>query len=257
MYRVVLVDDEPVIAEGLKRIVPWTKYNCEIVAVANNAQDGKSTILKHKPDILFTDIRMPDQDGLTMLAGLRSQFPNMQVIVLSGYSDFHFAQEAIRLGVCRFLLKPSKMHEIQEAVYEAVTRIAGESKENIDHDTDDLANVGGFIIARACAYMEEHYAEKLVLQSVAEKCYISQWHLSKLLNKQLGQNFYALLNSIRVKKAKELLRDPSLKINDICEMTGYMDTAHFSRVFKSIVGMSASSYRNSIEESNIVLHKQI
>lgn len=249
MYKVVLVDDEPIIAEGLKRMVPWSKYQCEIVAVANNAEKGKISIKKHKPDILFTDIRMPDQDGLEMLAGLRSQFSNMQVIVLSGYSDFQYAQQAICLGVCRFLLKPSKMHEIQESICEAVSRLTGKPQTCNESD-DDLAKVGGFIVAKACAYMEEHYADKLDLQSVADECYVSQWHLSKLLNKQLGQNFYALLNSIRIKKAKEYLNDPSLKVNDICEMTGYMDTAHFSRVFKSVVGMSASSYRNTLDNSN-------
>lgn len=59
---------------------------------------------------------MPDQDGLTMLAGLKSEFPEMQICVLTGYRDFNYAQEAIRLGVTRFLLKPSKMDEIDEAL---------------------------------------------------------------------------------------------------------------------------------------------
>lgn len=247
MYRVVLVDDEPRITEGLKRMVPWTEYHCRIVDVANNAETGRAMIIKHKPDILITDICMPGQDGLTMLAGLRSQFPNMQVIVLSGFSNFEYAQKAIYLGVCRFLLKPSKMHEIQESISEAVSRIGDENQEAIASDTDS-SDAGCFIIKKAREYMETCYAEKLSLQSIAEKCFVSQWHLSKLLNNRLGQNFYALLNSIRIKKAKELLLDPSLRISDVCTMTGYMDTAHFSRVFKSMVGMSASKYRNTSNE---------
>ena len=94
--------------------------------------------------------------------------------------------------------------------------------------------------------MEEHYAEKLTLQTVADCCYVSQWHLSKLLNRYTEKSFYDLLNTIRIQKAKELLSDPSLKIGQIGEMVGYSDTAHFARTFKKLEGMSANEYRNSL-----------
>ena len=98
MYRVVLIDDERLIVEGLSRVVKWADYGCEVAATAEDAATGAETIRKIQPDILFTDIRMPGQDGLTMLAGLRSEFPDMQVTVLTGYRDFSYAQEAIRLA---------------------------------------------------------------------------------------------------------------------------------------------------------------
>ena len=97
MYRVVLIDDERLIVEGLSRVVKWADFGCEVAATAEDAVSGARIIRKIRPDILFTDIRMPGQDGLTMLAGLRSEFPDMQVTVLTGYRDFSYAQEAIRL----------------------------------------------------------------------------------------------------------------------------------------------------------------
>lgn len=244
MYRVVLIDDEPIIYEGLKRMVPWQDYACDIVAVANNAESGRDAILQHQPHILFTDVCMPGQDGLTMLAGLRSQFPELQVIVLSGYNDFEYAQQAIRLGVCRYLLKPSKMHEIIESVSEAVNRLKG--RQQIEADDTGGSHAGGFIIEQARAYIQQHYQEKLELAVVAEKCYVSQWHLSKLLNHQLGQSFYSLLNEIRIEHAKVFLKDPGLRIVQVSEMAGYTDITHFSRVFKNVVGMSPSKYRNTL-----------
>ena len=123
MYRVVLIDDERLIVEGLSRVVKWADYGCEVAATAEDAVTGAEIIRKIQPDILFTDIRMPGQDGLTMLAGLRSEFPDMQVTVLTGYRDFSYAQEAIRLGVTRFLLKPSKMDEINEALQTMTERL--------------------------------------------------------------------------------------------------------------------------------------
>ena len=80
---------------------------------------------------------------------------------------------------------------------------------------------------------------------MADQVYVSQWHLSKLLNKHTGKTFSDILNSARIDKAKELLNDPSLRICDVAEMVGFQDLAHFSRVFKKIENMSANEYRNT------------
>ena len=179
MYSVVLVDDEDIIVEGLKKIVKWDEFGCEVIGTADDAASGSALIRAVHPDILFTDIRMPGLDGLAMIAGLRSEFPDMQIIVLTGYRDFSYAQEAIRLGVLRFLLKPSRMSEIGEAVSAAVEKLRHISTGKEDSDAHQSGN---FIVSQAERFIEEHYPDKLTLQSVADCCYVSQWHLSKLLH---------------------------------------------------------------------------
>jgi len=243
VYKVVLVDDEALIVEGLRQVVDWTGYHCRVAATACDAVSGAEAIRLHHPDILFTDIKMPGQDGLTMLAGLKGEFPRMQIAVLTGYRNFEYAQRAIRLGVTRFLLKPSKMDELEEALTcmtAALDRLPPEEKT--EEPPDNAAN--SFIVRQARAYIAQNCAEKLSLQEVADHCFISQWHLSKLLNKHLGQTFYDLLNAERMHRAKELLEDPALRISEIAERVGYADTAHFSRVFKKLEGVSAGEWRN-------------
>lgn len=242
MYRVVLIDDENIIVEGLRRVIPWADYGCQVVGTARDAVEGAQLIRKMQPHILFTDIRMPGDDGLTMLAGLRSEFADMQVTVLTGYRDFAYAQEAIRLGVTRFLLKPSKMDELKEAVEAMVARLDKLPPE----ENRQPQSAGSFIVNQAMQCIEKNYASKLTLQMVADSCYVSQWHLSKLLNGYAGKSFYDILNSVRIQKAKELLADPRLKIGEIGEMVGYADTAHFARTFKKLEGMSANEYRNTL-----------
>ena len=239
MYKVVIVDDEPIIVEGLSRLLPWEKYGCEVVGTAYNGNEALEMIRKEKPDVLFSDIAMPGMDGLTMIAALRSEFPEMQISILTGYRDFDFCQRAMRLGVARFLLKPSNMEELEEAL-RTMTERCGRQEE-----TAQTENASGFIVRNALAYMEEHYQEKLTLNKVADQIYVSQWHLSKLLNKQEGKNFSEILNQIRINKAKELLKDPALRIADIAEMVGFVEVAHFSRVFKKVAGVSANEYRNT------------
>ena len=83
MYKVVLVDDEHLILEGLKRVVPWEKMGCCVTGTASDGMSGMQLIRETAPDIVFTDIRMPNMDGLTMLAALKSEYPHMQVTVLT------------------------------------------------------------------------------------------------------------------------------------------------------------------------------
>ena len=106
-----------------------------------------------------------------------------------------------------------------------------------------------FLVDSAVRYMREHYQEKLTLQEVADRCYVSQWHLSKLLNKYMEMSFYDILNSIRIENAKRLLENPGLKIGQIGEMVGYADAAHFTRTFKKLEGINANEYRNRMRNS--------
>ena len=278
MYKVMLVDDEPIIVEGLSRSIPWEKWNCEVVATANDGLEGKERIEQYKPNILFMDICMPEMDGLTLIAAIKSEYPDTEVCILTGFRDFEYAQKAIRLGVTRFLLKPSNMDELEEAISamcenlkkksitgdeSASTGEADEKTGAVDGEkaSDSAAGDGSgvqedaiaqphesasssFIVKNALKYIEANYNQKLTLCEVAEKTYVSQWHLSKLLNRHTGQSFSDILNHCRIEHAKKLLEDPSLRIGDISDAVGFLDLAHFSRVFKKQEGMSANEWRN-------------
>lgn len=246
MYKVVIIDDEPMIVEGLTKGLEWEKWNCRVAGNASNGEEGIDLIRTVKPDILISDISMPKMDGLGMIAALKSEFPKMQISILTGFREFDYAKRAIELGVTRFLLKPSKFAELEEAVQVMCEKLEEQGQLGDADDGTDGNLASSFIVNNALEYMKAHYNEKLRLVDVAEEVYVSQWHLSKLLNKT-GQNFSELLNSIRIEKAAELLRDPSLRISDIAEQIGFADLAHFSRVFKKIMNMSANEYRNQLK----------
>ena len=87
MYKVVIIDDEPIIVEGLSRSIKWEEWNCQVVGFAYNGDEGMELIRKEKPAIVISDINMPQLDGLSMIAGLKSEFPNMQITILTGYRE--------------------------------------------------------------------------------------------------------------------------------------------------------------------------
>lgn len=268
MYKVVIVDDEPIIVEGLKNTIPWSNWDCEVIGTAEDGQEGIRVVAENKPDIIISDICMPEMDGLAMIAALKSEYPEMEVSILTGFRDFDYAQKAIRLGVTRFLLKPSKLDEIEEAIMAMVNNIeekhkkkqiltslahiapeetiaeAQETEAESEDENGEESVAGSFVVNNAIKYIEENYMVKIKLNDVADHVYVSQWHLSKLLNRYTGQSFSDVLNNVRIEKAKELLKDPSLRIGDIADMVGFLDMAHFSRVFKKQTGISANEYRN-------------
>ncbi|MCR5756221.1 MAG: response regulator [Acetatifactor sp.] len=265
MYKVVIIDDEPIIVEGLTRSIHWEDFECEVIGSAYSGEEGLRLLEELKPNIVFSDIRMPRMDGLTMIAAVKSRFPDMEVSILTGFQDFEYARQAIVLGVTRFLVKPSKMDELQEAVAtmaknlqakgispngaeDAASQEAGLQEGDLNEgELKEESEASSFLVNNALKYMEEHYQEKLKLQDVADQVYVSQWHLSKLLNRYKGQSFSDILNNIRIEKAKELLNDPALRIGDIAEKVGFLDMAHFSRVFKRQTGMSANEFRNNLK----------
>ena len=250
MYRVILVDDERIILNGLARAVPWQQRGCEVAGTASNGAEGLALVRKLRPDILLTDIRMPNMDGLSMIAALRSEFPRLQIAVLTAFRDFEYAQKALNLGVCRYLLKPSRMDELFEAMRTMTARLEAlpPLPGGIEPDEDPAAagsSAGNYIVQRALEYMQAHCAEHLSLGDVAGHVYVSPWHLSKLLNRYANQSFFDLLGGMRVDRAKALLADSGLRIHAVAEQVGYSDVAHFSKSFKRFTGMTPGEYREA------------
>lgn len=243
MYKIVIIDDEPIIVEGLTRTMPWDKWECLVAGTAYDGVEGQKLIRNIKPNLIITDISMPGMNGLAMIAGLKGEFPDMEIAILTGFRDFGYAQRAIQLGVTRLILKPSNLKEIEEAV---TTMVSNLKKKNIHTEAEESESnsANSFIVKNALRYIQENYTRKITLAEVAEKTYVSQWYLSKLLNKHTGKSFSDILNHIRINVAKDLLKNPSMRIGNIAEEVGFIDMAHFSRVFKKFEGCSANEYRN-------------
>ena len=181
MYKVVIIDDEPLIVEGLSRSIPWEHWNCKVVGFGYNGIEGMEVIRREKPAIVISDISMPKMDGLTMIAGLKSEFPYMQVSILTGYREFTYAQEAIRLGVSAFLLKPSKMDELYEAIENMTEKlklfhIEEEQPEAVTEEAEEEDSVlynseaNNFVVTKALEYIKEHSRERIQLADVADHC---------------------------------------------------------------------------------------
>ncbi len=132
MIKVVIIDDEEIIREGLRKIIDWNSMNCEIIGEAEDGEDGLELINSLQPDIIVTDIRMSSKSGLEMISEIKSIKEDCRIIILTGFRDFEYAREALKLGAFRYLLKPSKVDEITQAIKDALKEIK-KVKEKKEH----------------------------------------------------------------------------------------------------------------------------
>ena len=125
-FRICLVDDEPTIVNWLAKNVSWESYNCEVVSQCYCGQDALSFLQQDKADILITDIRMPDLDGLTLIQNAKNIQNNLRIIVISAYDDFSFAKKAMQLGSENYLLKPLNLEELHETIQKTILEMQKE-----------------------------------------------------------------------------------------------------------------------------------
>lgn len=124
MYKLMIVEDEPLIRAGLTQYFPWKDLGVDVILEAENGMEGIRLGLQDKPDLIITDIRMPELDGLEMIERLKPQLPDSLFVILTGYNEFHYAQRAIRIGNVRnYLLKPLEYEESLATVKECLNQL--------------------------------------------------------------------------------------------------------------------------------------
>ncbi|WP_248925125.1 response regulator [Paenibacillus hamazuiensis] len=129
MYKVLLVDDERIILDGITAIVDWTSAETVLAGTARNGLEAYEFIAQHPPDIVISDIKMPGMDGLQLAAKVSQEYPGIRFIMLSGFGEFEYAQSAMRYGVKHYLVKPCNENKIASALREVVAELkADETK---------------------------------------------------------------------------------------------------------------------------------
>ena len=129
MYKVLLVDDEYMITEGLKRLIPFDKWDMEVVATANHADDALDYVREHPVDIVISDVNMPDKTGLEMIGEMKDLLPNAYYILLSGYQEFDYVKKAMNLNVVDYLVKPVDKVELGHLLEKIVTQLREKLQE--------------------------------------------------------------------------------------------------------------------------------
>ncbi len=247
MYKVVVVEDEKLVRQGIILSTNWSAIDCMVVGEAENGEEGISVIQKCTPDIVVTDICMPVMTGIEMVEKLREDGSVPFVIFLTAYDDFSYAQQAIRLDVCDYILKPFKDGELENSILKLIEKNKKEVKAGTETDSVLQLKKGdkSKYLAEALSYIDEHYKDPdISVQKVADSMGISGGHLSHLFRKETNFTMMNYVVNCRIRAAKGLLKDYRYKIYEVAEQVGYRDITYFSAIFKKHVGVSPSEYQD-------------
>ena len=242
--RVLLVDDEIMIREGFKRLFDWEAHDCEVVGEAADGMEALTLIDALRPDIVIMDINIPIMNGLKVISLSRIKHPQIAFVIVSGYDDFSYCREALRLQITDYILKPVNYEEFGTCIDNLKIslfrqRVSGAAEPEKQEERT---------ITGITRYLQEHLADEMSLSVLAEEFHLNPQYVSQLFKNEIGVNFLSYLTNIRMEKAKKLLLSTSLSVAEVAEKTGYGDYRVFTKVFKKSEGITPSQYRRDFLE---------
>ena len=280
MNQILLVEDEPASADYLASLIRRELSGMKVVAVAENGEEALQFIRRQPVDIVVTDIKMPVMDGLKLAEAVRTAWPMIPVVIVSGYELFDYAKTALRFGVSDYLLKPVKPRELVECLERIALRLeysrrvqealGASSKPESAEGADFLAAPApGELRARMdmllteyesrardqetdraradfealTAYIDRRLSEKLTLEGVCRANGISQTTMSRLFRTYAHCTFVEYLTSRRVESARVLIqKNPTRRMKEIAAEAGFSDPLYFSRVFRAETGVAPTDF---------------
>ena len=243
--RVLLVDDEIMIREGFKRLFDWEAHDCEVAGEAADGMEAIAQLDTLHPDIVIMDINIPIMNGLKVIQLSRIKHPDTAFIIVSGYDDFSYCREALRLQITDYILKPVNYEEFGTCIDNLKISLF----ERRVSDTSEPEKQEERTIAGITRYLQEHLAQEMSLSVLAEEFHLNPQYISQLFKNEIGVNFLAYLTNIRMEKAKKLLLSTPLSITEVAEQSGYGDYRVFTKVFKKSEGITPSQYRRDFLET--------
>lgn len=256
MYKCIVVEDEKNIRQRLVSHFPWEEFQVEIVGEAENGIEAIKLIEKYHPHLIFTDIKMPEMDGLELAKEIHLRFPNIITILVSAYNEFNYAQKAIEYNVKGYLLKPilkKEFIQLMTKIYSNLQKtdllIENKDLEDKTLGTKNTENTRSKDLNQyiyfAKNYVNEHYAKPISLKNICSELYISESYFSSLFSQETGVGFANYVNEVRIEKSKELLKYSNDSLKVIALKVGFSSPSYFNKVFKSITGMSPLEFKKS------------
>lgn len=241
--RLLIVDDEELTCRGMQaRIQDMGFEEIRAVDIAFSAEEALRLAQGRRIDILLTDVRMVQMNGLELIRELKRLNPRLCSVIMTAYANFEYAHQAIKLGVTDFLLKPFGREEMRQTLEKALRQANqdGMPPPEPDQDQNDP-------IAWARQYVREHLTQEINMALVANSLNLSYSYFSKLFKQQTGQSFSAYIADEKMKMAGELLR-AGKKTHEVASMLGYGSPQNFNRAFGRYWHCTPGEFRRRKEQ---------
>lgn len=249
MYKLLIADDEAFQRKIIRIMIKKLFSNIDILEDAKTGSEAVLLAKKYAPHIIIMDINMPEKSGLEAQKSIIEFLPNIKTIILSSSDNFNFAQQAIRLGVTDYILKPAKSSELKNSIDKIISQL--HIKNAFINNSSDLPS-DEYLLKKSIIYINKNFNKNISLDSVAKYIHLNPQYFSKYFKNNTNINFIEYVSKIRVEASKKLLVSTDKSIYRISLEVGYIDPSYFTKVFIKYEGISPHKYRllkrkNSLE----------
>lgn len=241
MYRVMIIDDEIAVRKRLQETIAWEALGLEVVGVAASGIEAINVIDDVNPDIVFVDICMPFMNGIEFTRVATARYPDLMVIVLTGFDDFEYARQCVSLPVVEYMLKPIVRKDVEKILKKVVDKIDKKKAESEIVEVEEEV-INSYEVQQIAKYLRENYKDSAInLASVAQQFGFNACYLSRKFKREMGMSFLEYLMKCRMERAIELKKS-SYKMFETANEVGIPDPNYFGRCFKKYTGISYSEY---------------
>lgn len=242
-YSIVIVDDEKWALVYLRSLFDCPDLGFHVIASCRLPSEAIEIIEKEKPDILITDIRMPEINGIELIEHVRLVDIPCEVVIISGFAEFTYAQQAVKLGAFEYIVKPVSSDSAIDVLKRLKKRLQSNRYPTPEQEvhTQQLENNNAF--EDLLQYIEKNYNQRLYLKDLAQQFCLAPNYCCNLFLKAKGMTFSQYITNLRMEKSVLLLKKPDLPINKIALMVGFDDYTYFNRVFKRTYKCTPTEYR--------------
>lgn len=249
MYKILIVDDETELRNGIANYFPWNEFGFEVAALAEDGREALDIISDRPVDVILTDIMMPKMNGIELAREVHNRSLPIKVLFLSGYREFEYAQSAIEYNVSNYIVKPTRYSQLQNIFSKLkleLDRGNFHGQENISElHTKAPNSYYDKLIETTQNFIKEHYKD-VTLDDTAAQVHLNPYYLSNLFKLHTGVKFSDYVVKVKMQTAAKLLEDINLKIYDVSLDVGYSNPNNFARAFKSFFNMTPRQYRSNL-----------
>ncbi len=247
MYQVVVVDDEWWILQGILKTFNFKQMGFNVSMSSTDPKEVLRYLKNNKVDAVFTDIKMPEYSGIDLIKESRKIDCRCEFVIISGYAEFSYAQEAIREGAFDYCLKPIKQEKADSILNSLNNKLNKRNNKTSKKENIEFKKIDNPEFKKMLRYINKNFEETLYLKNLSQKFGFNSNYVCHLFNKYLDKSFSEYLTDLRMQKAEELLKKEKLSIKEIAARSGYNDYYYFNKVFKKCHDLTASEFRKKLK----------
>lgn len=251
--KAIIVDDELIAVNAVKRRVDWNKYSIDKVFTAGSMNKAIEILKVEEIDLMLCDIEMPAGSGLELFEWVRTYSPHTECIFITCHAEYDYMRKAMKLGSMDYLLKPLDYEELDKILTKAVLRINEKNevteeekkivKKIVDSKNKKLVENP---IDNAKRFIRENISENISIKDISEHVFLNPQYFMRMFKKETGMSILEYITKERIDLAKKLLATTDFPINNVAICVGYDNFSYFSKIFKRNTKMTPAEYRKSL-----------